>query len=465
MPHPSYSSYPPRVFSSVFSSPSKFFAAALGLFSLGVAVGPYWPLPGIIPALVVALVVSFCLSGRRGRMASLLLACFAAGVWRYGQAALPSGAPTVADAVERSVNVSGTVTAEVDARASGPRTVVDGIRVDGEPVLGKALLWLPEYPPVGYGDAVAFDCHLELPEPIGTFRYDRYLRSRGIFVVCYRPSSFETTSGDRGVVSTLLAVKRTVAARLAAIVPEPHASFLSGLIFGGSSALSAEMKDDFAATGTSHILAASGFNVSLFTMAFLAWVTHTALGRRRGAYVAAGLLAAYVLAAGATAAVVRAGIMGAVVLVGFLVRRKPSALNMLLLALAAMLLWNPLLLRDDVGFQLSFAATAAMLCFAGRVEERCLFVPKVLGLRASFAASLAAIVATFPILLWHFGTASLTAPVVNLVVLPLVPVAMSLTGIALIAAFVHPSLGIIAALPAWAVSSVILHVVSWFGAW
>jgi competence protein ComEC len=128
-----------------------------------------------------------------------------------------------------------------------------------------------------------------------------------------------------------------------------------------------------------------------------------------------------------------------------------------------MLAWNPLPLFYDVGFQLSFAATAAMLMFASRVEEHCRFIPETFELRKSFAASLAAIFATLPILLWHFGTASATSPIVNLIVLPLVPILMSLTGIALAAAFVHPMLGTVIAIPAWAVSSVILHVVTWFG--
>ncbi|NBS41934.1 ComEC/Rec2 family competence protein, partial [bacterium] len=270
-------------------------------------------------------------------------------------------------------------------------------------------------------------------------------------------------SSSGGIVATLLSIKRVVIARLGQIVPEPHASFLAGLIFGGSSSLSQDLKDDFSKTGTSHILAASGFNVSLFSMVFLTWITHTFLGRRRGAYLTAGLLVAYVCVAGATAAVVRAGIMGLLVLVGFVIRRKPSVLNVTLLALAAMLLWNPLLLAD-VGFQLSFVATAAMLGASGAIEKRCVFVPEAFELRKSFAGSMAAIVCTLPIMLWHFGAVSLWSPVVNLLVLPLVPMLMALTGVALAVGFLNVTLGTIVAIPAWAASSVILHLVTWFGA-
>lgn len=456
------------------SSPSKSFAAALACFSLGVTAASFLPVPGTgtvdvrYPVLAVAFFGAMAWVGLRGRrmgLAALFVACFALGIWRYGQVTIAPTGLTIADAAGESARITGTVVSEVERHASGFRAVIGDMRVAGEPVEGKLLAWLPDAPEVAYGDTLSFECAPSLPEPIESFRYDRYLRSRGILAVCFRPGNLEVLPSDGNVVGTLLAVKRVVGDRLASVVPEPHASFLSGLLFGGSSSLSQDIRDDFASTGTSHILAASGFNVSLFTLVFLTWVTHTTLGRRRGAFATAALLAAYVAAAGATAAVVRAALMGAVTLAGFVTRRKPSVLNMLLLALAAMLAWNPLLLRDDVGFQLSFVATAAMLLFAPRVEERCWFVPERLGLRASFAASLAAIVATLPILLWHFGSASLTAPVVNLIVLPLVPLAMSLTAIAIVAAFVHPALGSIAALPAWAVSSVVMHVIGWFGAW
>jgi len=461
------------VWKQIVASPSKSFAAALVCFCLGVAVGPF--AAGLLGAagcgdpayyiagMVVFVVLAAITKNKSHRLSFCFLFLLIFGLFRYSQAILLPTTPTVADAVGHPVRIEGMVASEVEERSVGRRATIDDVRIADEPAEGKILVLLPDNPSVAYGDALTFNCALQLPEPIESFRYDRYLRSQGILAVCYDSQYVDVVPSHGSAIATLLAVKRVIVDRLNAIVPEPHASFLAGLIFGGSSALPADLKDDFASTGTSHILAASGFNVSLFTMAFLAWVTHTALGRRRGAYVTAGLLVAYVLVAGATAAVVRAGIMGAVVLAGFLVRRKPSVPNMLLLALAAMLAWNPLLLFDDVGFQLSFAATAAMLAFASRVEERCTFVPETFELRKSFAASLAAIVATLPILLWHFGTASLTAPIVNLIVLPLVPILMAQTGIALAAAFVHPALGTIIATPAWAVSSVILHVVTWFG--
>lgn len=394
--------------------------------------------------------------------------CFVFGVaiydiWYHNQFPLPTIDEALSPSDGNSVRIEGVVVAEVQNTSYGQRILVDDLFITDGMMDGKLLLYADAYPVVSYGDTIVFNCEPQLPEPIETFRYDLYLRSQGVMAICFRPRYVDITSSDTTFIGSLLAIKRVITDRLAMIIPEPHASFLSGLLFGGSSALSTDLKDDFAATGTSHILAASGFNVSLFSMTFLYWITHTFLGRRRGTYLTAGLLFVYVLIAGASPAIVRAGIMGSLTLVGFLIQRKPYMVNVLLLALSIMLLQNPLLLLDDVGFQLSFMATAAMVLYATRVEKYCTYIPEIFALRKSFSASMCAIVATLPIMLWHFGTASITAPIVNLLVLPLVPMLMSVTGIAIVTGFIFPPLGMIVVTPAFAFSSVILHLITWFG--
>jgi competence protein ComEC len=455
----------------VSASPSKSFAAAAVCFVLGIAFGPMVagsrdPAYGDLLLLVVLIGagLAILLPSRHKRLLVILALLVLFGIWRYEQALIPTDAPTIEDAAGQPVEIVGTVSSEVQQRLGSQRVVLDRLSVADETVDGKLLVWLDAYPIVAYGDTLTFNCAPELPQPIETFRYDRYLRSQGILADCLRPQYLDVVSAPSGgMIATLLSIKRVIVQRLQMIVPEPHASFLSGLLFGGSSSLSKELKDDFSATGTSHILAASGFNVSLFSLTFLYWITHTTLGRKRGTYLTAALLVAYVFIAGASASVVRAAVMGSLALVGFFIRRTPYMTNVLLLALSGMLLVNPLLLRDDVGFQLSFVATAAMLLWATKIEKRCTFIPDAFQIRSSFAASIAAILATLPIMLWHFGTVSIISPLVNLLVLPLVPMLMSLTGIAIAAGFLNPLFGTVVATPAWAVSSVILHVISWFG--
>ena len=129
----------------------------------------------------------------------------------------------------------------------------------------------------------------------------------------------------------------------------------------------------------------------------------------------------YVVLAGADASIVRAGVMGLVVWTGKLFGRKPWSVALLLVTMALMLVDNPFLLRDDVGFQLSFAATAGLLTLEPRMSVLIRFLPAWGGIRESLSTSLAAIVATLPVILFTFGEVSLIAPVTNLLVLPFIP--------------------------------------------
>jgi competence protein ComEC len=466
-------------FPDIAKSPSRRFAAVAAAFCVGVSLAPFIADEGNARAAIEGLNVALAVSAgtvvlvrdRSLRLACVCLLLFLGGMFRYTQTLLPSDVTTVELFVGREHRVSGTVVSEPIMGAASQRIVVDHLSVDFSAVPGKLQASVPTTPEVEYGDAVSFACDIELPEPFSAeggsasggdgFAYDEYLRNQGILAVCsFAQNLVVAPAANPSPVALLLRVKRTIKDRLADIVPEPHASFLSGLLFGGSSGLSADLKDDFSRTGTSHILAASGFNVSLFSAVILGWILQLPISRKRAVGIIFAMLVGYVLIAGATAAVVRAGIMAGVTLVGLLVRRKPYAVNVFALAAVLLLAANPRLLWD-VGFQLSFVATFAIVAIAPSWERALAFVPETLEARKALAGSLAATVLTLPIMLWHFGSVSLISPIVNLLVLPFVPLLMALTIAALLVSVISLGLGLIAALPAWAISSVLLHVIAW----
>jgi len=465
-------------------SPSARFAFGAGSFCAGVAVAPlilHVP-PAMIVAALLVCVFLCAVSPRRSppdrmtsvvraglRIVFLFAALFFLGAWRYGQILPPSHVPTVADRTGYSVRVSGVAAGALEERFSGGRIVLKDTFVAEEAVWGKVLVSLPEQARVGFGDALTFSCRLRVPEPIETFRYDRQLRSRGILALCLSPEFLTVQQTRESSViaraqSAILSVRDFIIGRFSLILPEPHASFVSGLLFGGSSTLSKELREDFSQTGASHILAASGFNVSLFTLWFLGFAMATRLGRRGGILVTTIFLIGYVFAAGATAAVVRAALMAALLLVAKWFARKPHPPN-LLLAAAALLLWfNPQLLRDDVGFQLSFVAVSAIMLTGERWKTYFDFLPERWRIRESFGASCAAILFTLPIVVWHFGTVSFISILANALVLPFIPVLMFLGLIGLFGSFLSASLGMVASWPALALSSFLLHLIRWFGA-
>ena len=385
------------------------------------------------------------------------------GIFRYVQSEIPKDVPTVRDAVHQSIRVQGIVSSEPSIQGMNQQIVINRVSIADHSVFGRILIKLNAFTSVHYGDTVSLNCALQVPEPANGFDYARFLQAKGILATCEFPKFVDVVPLKTfSFIRSVLSIKQNLVFQMNRLFPEPHASFLFGVVFGGNVGLDKDVQTDFSRTGTSHILAASGFNVSLFTFVFLGWIIQTPLGKRRGIIVTAFLLFVYVVMAGASAAVVRAAILGAVILLGAFINRRASILNALLLAAVLILFFNPRVLLDDVGFQLSFVATAAILYLVPRLDKYFLFVPETFGMREALVGSLSAILLTLPIMFWQFGSISLVAPLVNLFVLPFIPIVMAVTLIALVVSIVWLPLGMIAAIPAWAGSWFMLTIITLF---
>jgi competence protein ComEC len=452
----------------IVASPSKTLASILAMFCFGILLGPLIPFAwwqGLMGLVLMLLIIGCIASKQEQRILFFALSVFVFGLFRFTQTQIPHTVPHVSDVPPSATVVSGVVDAEVERRIDTQRVIIDDVRYADETREGRMLVWLPLYPEVNYGDELVFNCRAQEPEAFNGFAYDKYLQARNIGAVCYRPQYLDVLPKESwSIIGAILSFKNTLIEQIRSVLPEPHASYVSGLLFGGSTALSSDLKTDFSRTGTSHILAASGFNVSLFSLAFLTWILGTRVGRKRGLILTTALLIIYVITAGMTPAVMRAGVMGGLVVLERWISRKAYMLNAFLLTGAIMLLFNPLLLLYDVGFQLSFVATIAVITLTKPLSERLRFLPETVGIRESFAGSLAAIGLTTPIILWHFGELSIIAPFVNLLVLPLVPYTMVATAGAALGSILGSTIGAVLALPAWCLSQVTLWIISVTGA-
>ena len=266
----------------------------------------------------------------------------------------------------------------------------------------------------------------------------------------------------------LATVKRQFLSGLAAVLPEPHASFAAGTVVGGSAGLPKDLKDVFTASGVSHVLAASGYNFTLLLF-FLGLLLQT-LPVRWQSLVFLLFIPCFALIAGASAAVMRAAVMGGLVVLALMLGRLSSAKSALLWAGALLLLWQPDSLKLDIGFQLSFLATFGLVYLTPiftklfRLKERRSgFWPKFrFKALEIFSATLAAQILTWPLIAYTFGTTSLAAVLVNLLVLPLIPAVMILSMAASALGLLWPILGRILALAVWFVSEFIFKVVQFF---
>ena len=433
---------------------SKKFTWVLAFFCFGILIGP---LLSSVSSLLVLGLSGFALIGSwispRKKLWLWAVCCVLFGVFRYQQTLVPDTVVTIADSVGSTIRVEGIIDSDVEKRVNMQQATLSQVTVVDRPVDGKLLVRFPLVPEVHHADRVTFTCALNRPEPIEGFAYDRQLAARGILAICSFPQFvFVQPSSTTTLTSMILQGRDLLINRLHQVIPEPHASFIAGLLFGGSSSLSSFLREDFSRTGVSHILAASGFNVSIVSLYLLHLLIQSPLGKQRGIVMTTFFLFVYMIAAGATPAVMRATVMAGLLIIQLAIGRRVSMRNSVLLALACMLLWNPRLLLDDVGFQLSFVATSALLFIHPRCEHVFSFIPDVVGIRTAVSSSCIAIVSTLPIVVWHFGQLSVIAPIANAIVLPMVPFLIMFGVLGMIG-------GVWLALPAFSLSFLLLRLV------
>ncbi len=261
--------------------------------------------------------------------------------------------------------------------------------------------------------------------------YERGLASAVGADLVLREPSVELLDTDRlgPVAGTLARIRARLSLLIERHLSREHAAVAEGLLLGGSLRVDRETKDAFRDSGISHLLAASGYNVTLFAGMLLA-VLRPMLGRRRSLPAAFVAIFVYAGLAGFSASVVRAALMGGVGVLGMWLGRPKDSSRALAAAAFIMTVWNPHALHD-VGAQLSFVATIGLVWLYPLLE-------RLLGrlwrpLREAMAVALTAQLATLPLGLYYFGGLSVWAPIANVIVAPLVPASMLLSALTIVA--------------------------------
>ncbi len=362
--------------------------------------------------------------------------------------------------LDSPVTLSGTISADPDVRETSQRLVVE-VRKDS--TYTKILAVVERYPSFSYGDEVTVNGTLQKPQPFATdggrmFAYDSFLAKDGIFAMLPRARIQKIGASHAVLVRVqrmLYDGKHAFTTALENALTEPYASLAEGLLAGGKQGLGKELLDAFTIAGLLPIIVLSGYNVMIVAEAVLAGLTF--LPKRFAFAVAALTIVLFVCAAGGGASALRAGIMAVLALFARATRRTYDALRVLALVFVAMLLLNPLELAHDPGFQFSFAATLGLILASSLFEVRLMKIHWPM-LREVVATTLAAQLFVLPLLLYQTGNLSLVAVPANILVLPVVPLAMALSALAGLVSFVVPFLGIYAGLPAYGVLFYIIEV-------
>jgi competence protein ComEC len=267
---------------------------------------------------------------------------------------------------------------------------------------------------------------------------DAYQRPRNAHAAIDAPRVIATGMRRGGLAGWLDGVRRRAERGLEERLAVPEAALLRGMVLGEDERLGPEVKDDFQASGLAHILAVSGQNVMLLVVLVLAACSLTGMPLRTRLVLAAAVIALYVPLTGAGPSIQRAGVMGVAGLVAGLAGRPARRWYALLLAAAVTLVLNPRA-PEEPGWQLSFAAVAALL--VGAPPLRSAFARRVPGPVADAAAiTVAATLGTAPLMALHFEQVSLAALPANLLAAPAIAPVMWLGVIASAAAQVAPAL-------------------------
>ena len=401
---------------------------------------------GVLVLAAAAFALLGLAAGRR-RAAFLGGALALAGLW-WGSARLEVLDSSLLEAeVGRAAAARVEVTGPVRRSEFALRVPVRVLRFGAVELGERARLDLPpeRAPPQGaILEVVVTVARPREPEEADDFDEAGYLARQGVHVVL-RGGSFRVVGKRGGLGGAADRLRRAVSRSLEAVPAGERRSVLAGVVLGEDEGLDDELRERFRTSGLYHLLAVSGQNVAYVMggMILLAWALH--LPRWAGQLAALAAVGGYVLAVGWQPSVVRAGVAGSLASLAWLVSRPSDRWYFLLVGAAVLLGWNPYSLLDP-GFQLSFAAVAAIFLLVPRLDRRLEGYPLPGKLATIVSVSAACGLATAPILWLHFGAIPIYSVPANALAAPVVA---PLLGLALAAAALHPLLPGAAAVLAW----------------
>lgn len=274
-----------------------------------------------------------------------------------------------------------------------------------------------------YGDRVVIKGKLTQARAFDDFDYQKYLERFNVYAVMGYPEVLILKSHTANwFKEQILRFKHWFTERIFLVIPKPQSSLMAGILLGARRGLPQKITDNFNATGISHIVAISGYNITIIVILINSLAKF--LGRRLSFYLGVSVLLGFIILTGGSASVIRAGVMGFLLLFASIIGRQYRILPALFLAAFIMLALNPRILFWDIGFQLSFMATLGIVLLMPLLETITSKMPSWFGAKELLLTTLSAIAATLPLTLFNFERLSLVAPLVNLLVLPLVPPSM-----------------------------------------
>ncbi len=283
-----------------------------------------------------------------------------------------------------------------------------------------------------YGDYVFVSGKIKEARSFGDFDYKRYLETKNIYAQISSPEIFVLSKAhgfsfkyNPGIYWSLR-FKRWVYKQFQERLPKEQAGLLVSLLVGQKELLSEKTISEFTKAGLAHIIAVSGFTLTIILLFCNKLGTY--IGKKKAWAICFLVAFLYMVMADFAAGVIRAALMSGIFVIGKSLGRQYSLLPALAFTASLLVFLNPLIIKYDIGFMLSFLSILGILFFVPIIEIflKKLKVPERFEIRAIIATTLAAEISTIPLTLYYFQQFSIVAPLSNLLILPIIPVCLAL---------------------------------------
>ena len=414
----------------------------------GICIGAWTGYPWVaISAIVLVALLAFRLNRNRALLLCLCLVALLGGILRIQASSLSQEESTLQHYNDGGlIQLKGLVAADPEPSGGALALHLEAKEIKvgevWEQVSGTALVSVPSYSAYRYGDLLQIEGELETPPQLEDFDWRGHLARRGIVSLMRYPEHVEILASGQGFKPQewLYSLRNRISQSLDSALPEPQSSLAQAILLGKRSVIPDDLNQSFFRTGTTHIIAISGLNITIvagIVLSFGVWL----FGRRHSTHFWLAIFAVWGYAAltGMQAPVLRAAIMGSVWLFAEQVGRQRNAFPSLLFAAAVMVGIHPSVMWE-ASFQLSFAAMAGLILLTPYFQT--------LGMKAfrvsdegrtgvtffidSISVTLGATLTTMPIIALYFEQVSLVSLPANLFALwavPAIMVAVALTGV------------------------------------
>jgi len=448
-------------------------------FIAGVAIRSFTEVPIVILGLgvlvgTIGLSVGISKRDKNIIIGSLLIISFLFGIFRFEEVTKRS--PNLSLLYGKPIAARGYIVEEpeVTLRIQRIKFKVQSLEGDKSFTPFFVLITLRRYPQYKIGDELEIRGTLERPINFGEFDYVAYLAREDIYAIFSFPTVEKIGEGRGSKLKIILSeIKHSFEKNLERVLPEPHAAFLKGLTLGERESLPQDLVENFNRIGVTHIIALSGYNITLIGDFFIETLIALTVPFNIAFWIAVAGILLFVLLTGASPSVVRAGIMGMLVLVAQKEGRLYRITNALVFAGAVMIFHNPKILRFDAAFQLSFLATLGLIFLSPHIDEKLKrawhafksglgfgggsfvfekdYNPNLIlfPFRKILAETLAAQLAVLPLLIYLFGRVSIVSPFSNLLVILAVPPSMAAGFLTGVLGFIGEPLSQISAIVNW----------------